>query len=244
MHLEAALRLKLAPTASPVAIVNAHGLVEDLSQGALSSSSRDAMRTGASLLEKVRTRGRSEDDAYAFDWRLLGCGEWVMREEQDGAGRRRYLVYRSASSARPSRALSSLESKAVELLVHGVSGKQAAAQLGVSEATISNRKESAAAKLGFRDATALLRFAVACTDLTLPVIDIDLTEAERWLLDALETTAAGYSELAALRGTSVHTVRNQLAALRRKLNVSSTSALALRTAPSRTHKHSGESPTS
>ncbi|MBX3185163.1 MAG: hypothetical protein KIT72_16715 [Polyangiaceae bacterium] len=219
LHLATALRLRRRPEAV-IAVLSPGGKLLHLEAG---SPSPEALVGQIKTIERARLRrGRAEPDAIAT-WRALVNGQ-VTLVERESSGQRYYLVLENAASARAQRRLSEQEANIVSLAAHGATGKHIAYRLGLSPSSVSGYLASAAAKLGFSTATALLRLASRLVIDKEPVDTQGLTPSEREVLDMLRAGLANKA-IAARRRRSERTIANQVAAILRKTGSQSRRAL-------------------
>ena len=140
-------------------------------------------------------------------------------------GRTGYQVQEWASSWRSRRALNPIELQSVVLGARGMSGKEVAYNLGVSTGRVCRAVADAAAKVGAKAASELVRIAARLgIDDPPEVCDAVLTITER---EVLELVRLGMSNeaIAEARGRSPRTIANQVASLLRKTGRGSRRAL-------------------
>jgi DNA-binding NarL/FixJ family response regulator len=225
LHLESSLRLRVHPS-SVVAVLDPDGRV--LHAEGTARHDRDArehLTRHVTRVERGRTRRWRRDVESVNAWSALISGTWGLVEQTERGGSRHYSVL-EITRARHLRALTEVETHAVELSARGLTGKTVAYALGVSPSTVSKLLSSAALKLGTRSRTELVRLIARLLD-TGPTqgVDAPLTSAER---DVLALVRLGWTNTAISkeRGRSERTVANQVASLLRKLQVPSRRALA------------------
>jgi DNA-binding NarL/FixJ family response regulator len=115
----------------------------------------------------------------------------------------------------------------VRAAARGFPGKHIAYSLGISSAAVSDNLRSAALKLGLPTRHDLVRVTASMLGQRPSTLAAEqLTPAER---DVLELLRRGLTnqQIAALRGRSINTVKNQVAALMRKTGGESRRALGL-----------------
>lgn len=223
LHLDASVRLRSRPE-TLVAVFGADGAPEYL------RADFDNSGTKAPLAFASR-RGTSELRL----WRALVAGELTVVERQVG-GRRLAHFYENPPHRQPFLALTNGEQDVLSMVCHGYSGKAVAYGLGISEATVSTRLESATSKLGLASRLDLVRIAAMLTrDPRARFAETTLTTAER---DVLGLVSRGLSnaQIAKERRRSIRTIANQVASLLTKTGVPNRKALAakgIRGEPSR-----------
>jgi DNA-binding NarL/FixJ family response regulator len=213
LHLESALRLRLNETLSAKAILRPDGRVEHLDVEAETPIDTDALSGRVGRIERIRSaRERERQTANLALWQALVDGRFSLVEVRDKDGKRHYHAFENAPSVRRFLALSTLESQVVEQAAHGRTGKEIAYGLGIHRPDVSRAIASAVTKLGFRSRTDLVRASRALRQLPLRDPPDTLTCAER---EVLELVQLGHSNaaIARLRGRSVSTIANQVAAI-------------------------------
>jgi DNA-binding CsgD family transcriptional regulator len=211
--------MRLLGSAHAVAVISPTGKILHFANSEVVSQ-QEALERRVQTIDHGRTRRARHDGCSLRAWAALVDGRWSLVEEVESDGRRHYLAFENTPDARPYRALTARETVVVDQAVQGLSGKYIAYSTGLSPSRISEYLASAALKLGFRDRTELVRIAAALRSHgKLDLLGTPLTDAERevWRLvnDGLSNAAIG-----AKRGTSVKTVKNQLASLFRKTGAS------------------------
>lgn len=120
----------------------------------------------------------------------------------------------------------------MSLVSKGLASKAVAYALGISEAAVSRRLATAAAKLGFVSRGELVRIAAILTmDPRAHMGAADLTPAEQEILRMLELGLSN-ADVARARARSVRTIANQVASLLRKTGAPSRRALIAKVAGS------------
>ncbi|HEY6881498.1 MAG TPA: helix-turn-helix transcriptional regulator, partial [Polyangiales bacterium] len=223
---EASLRLRLF-SSDAVAVIGPDGKLVHAEGDSASRSSRKSLAAQATRIERARSgRERADPQRALALWRALVDGRWSLVERYESDGRRQYFVFENAPHLRSQRALSDLQSRVVELSLRGLTGKEVAYELGVSQASVSYTLEVAATRLGFGSRTDLLRTGAGLLDTRAEPLATSFTEAEQ---EVLSLVRQGWTnrQIAHARSTSPNTVANQLAALRRKTGASSRRGLAI-----------------
>jgi DNA-binding CsgD family transcriptional regulator len=227
LHLESACRVRRRPE-SVLAILKPDGTIVHCEHDELATSEvADRVRR----IDKSRAR-RFRRGPEALDiWTALIEGQVSVVERFDG-GRRYYLLVDNAPSTRSHRTLSKRELEVVRLSARGLSTKLMAYGLGLSPPTISNALATAAAKLGLKSRSDLVRVASLLIDSPRrQVAAATLTATER---EVFELVRMGLSnaDIAASRARSVHTVANQVSSLLRKTTSSTRRGLIASTTDS------------
>jgi DNA-binding NarL/FixJ family response regulator len=135
-----------------------------------------------------------------------------------------------AGVPRPLDALSSRETRVLELVARGASGKEVAFTLGVAESTVSASLRDVAIRVGVTSSTTLAVIAASLIAERPRVSPATFTEAERAVL-ALLREGRSNADIAARRGTTERTIANQVASMLRKSRAPSRRALAALTTP-------------
>jgi len=172
-------------------------------------------------LKEARRRG---SDSLAL-WRGLIGGELSVAERGEGTRTKTYF-FENPEHRQPMRSLTAGEQDVVSMVCQGHSAKAIAYGLGVSEAAVSMRLESAAGKVGLASRIELVRLAAMLTrDPRARFTETTLTTTER---DVLGLLAQGLSngEIARARGRSVRTIANQVSALLTKTKSADRKVLA------------------
>lgn len=131
---------------------------------------------------------------------------------------------------RPLAALSSRESRVLELVARGASGKEVAFTLGVAESTVSASLRDVAMRVGATSSTTLAVIAASHIAERPRVSPAAFTEAERAVLTLLREGLSN-ADIARRRGTTERTIANQVASMLRKSRAPSRRALAALTTP-------------
>lgn len=229
-HLAAALRLRRSlrggPTNAPVRL-DTEGQIRE---GNVEPSLRERLRSAVLLRDRAHTRAsRTDPDAMAA-WTALVEGRWSLVDAFERGGKRYVVALPNLPHVSDPRRLSPLERAVFSSLSRGLANKAIAYELGLAEGTVSGMVKGIRRKL--REVTTLSHRG--SRSISLPELSVaalvfdepsrnavaDLTPAER---AAIHGALAGRSnaDIAASRGTSVHTVANQLASAYRKLQVGS-----------------------
>jgi DNA-binding NarL/FixJ family response regulator len=205
---------------------------------------RALLRRAIEDRERLRARDR---EAL---WPALIAGRWTLIDRFESSGQRLVVACRNDPLAAPSQALRAAEAAVLHRALAGDAGKVLAADLRVSEATISRMIASSLRRLGLRSLSeaAALRsrdvsiFGVGQGTTTIDVGVVDrrpadvpvslgssarLTAGER---DVLACVLEGHSHraIAARRQSSPRTIANQVASIFKKLGVRSRRELVAR----------------
>ena len=226
LHLEAAVRLRHRPDAV-VGYVTPSGRVE-LSSAAARTVDPGALSASTRRVDRARTRRHRDDGEGALAvWPALVGGRLSLAERFDADGRRLYDLYENAPRHASLRALTARESAAVHEAARGLSNKEIAYALGLSQSAVSSALSGAAQKLGLPHTRVLVRLASrlrgAGGDVTALAA---LSAAERAVVDL---AARGWSnaQIAHAREVSERTVANQVAAALRKTGAGSRRGLTM-----------------
>lgn len=228
LHLEAAMVVR-RQTNGPVAVIHTDGRV-------LHAQPAMNVRPVRFLGRKVRELERSlrwtsdAQDLFAA-WRGLIEGRYVAVEYLDTDGLRVYFVYENAPHAALHRQLDRDERNIVELLSDHSALKDLAASLTMEDSEASVHRTRARQKMGFQSIAHLARFA--CTANGTASTHVPWQKLSLVLREVLSLAISGYriDEIAALRKSKPNTVRNQLAALRRELEIHGRTGFASLAAP-------------
>ena len=208
--------------------VNAQGMAE-------SRSAREALRAAALALDSTRREESGEDGRAA-----LLSGRWSLVDRFDSDGRRFIVAYRNPKGVLDPRRLSEREREVAARLAQGWNQASLAAELGVRASTVASIAASVVQKLGLSSTRELPLFWRDAGGHVFPLGSSDLlafesaapracgarlTAAERAVLSGV---IQGHSNqtIAKLRGTSLRTVANQVAALLTKLRAGSRAELS------------------
>lgn len=225
LHVEAGLRLRLNPNVA-IAWLDANGRVVHAEGAARQHRAiRDEISAHVRVVERSRARRRRQSAEAVNAWQALISGNWALVERGQNGRSRVYAVIET-TRARHLRALSALETHAVELSARGLTGKTVAYALGVSAATVSKLLARAALKLGISSRTGLVRLTATLLGIgPQPEVSAQLSPSEQ---DVLALLRLGWTNaaIARERNRSERTVANQVASLLQKLRVPSRRALA------------------
>lgn len=237
-HVAAALRLRRA-LATPGAIFDAAGKVHHAHEDA----PIDRLRRAAAAIDRARTRRvRRDPDAALSLWNAVVAGRWTLIDRFDRDGRRFWIAHENTEL--DPRGLSRRERAVAAHLARGLSNKQIAGALGISEGTVAAHaagirrkvgdvpRAELARRVGAPPRARVNRWLVEGERLAVvskendPIPDA-LTPAEREVA-RLVADGASNAEVADRRRTSIHTVVNQLQRVYEKLGVRSRVELARR----------------
>lgn len=243
-HFTAGLRLRRSltglslETASVEAIFSTDGRCVNAQGMAEPANAREGLRRAVIDMEAARARPASETDSPRA---ALLDGRWSLVDRFDTDGRRFVVAYRNPPGVLDPRRLSRRERDVAARLAQGMSQGAVAAELGIQSSTVATVASTVIGKLGLHSTRALPLFwrdsggdpvalgrddLVAISSAAGPARPrSELTPAEREVLDGV---IHGHSnrQIANQRGTSIHTVANQIAALLKKLCAGSRSELS------------------
>lgn len=249
-HLAAALRLR-EQTGDPLigaeAIFVADRASVDppahLAGEAREASAREALRRAAAAVVRARGRLRRDDpDAALAGWPSLIDGRWTLLDCFDRDGKRFLVARRNEPRVAPELALTARERQVAAHAAIGHGVRLIAYELGLAPATVCEQLRAAMRKLGVstRAELAAAHHLSTSADATVARADglaffasqrrarpreATLSPGERAVV-ALVERGLSNAEIAASRGTSTHTVANQVARVFRKLGVGSRAELA------------------
>jgi DNA-binding NarL/FixJ family response regulator len=239
-HIAAGLRLRRSLAHAHVdAILDTRGHVEHLDPS-VSPSALDQLRMAAVVIDRARERRtRRDPDAALSLWRSLVAGRWSLVDHFDSDGRRYRIARRNAPGAADPRGLTAQEQEVARLVALGHSNKLIANELGVAEGTVAAHVAAIRRKLGAQSRTTLASLLTVPSDARVArvtvggeslavlserraanVLGVILTPAEHAVALAVANGASN-AEVARQRGTSIHTVVNQLQQIYQKLGVRS-----------------------
>jgi DNA-binding NarL/FixJ family response regulator len=216
----------------------AHASGEARETGAL-----EALRRAAAAIVRARGRLRRDDPEGALAmWPSLVDGRWTLLDCFDRDGKRFLVAQRNEPSVDPRLALTPRERQVAAHAAIGHGVRLIAYELGLAPATVCEQLRSAMQKLGVSTRAELaaayhlatLPEAALARDAELTVLSIPrrareaesrLSPGERAIVEMIERGRSN-ADIAAARGTSTHTVANQIARLFRKLGVGSRAELA------------------
>jgi DNA-binding NarL/FixJ family response regulator len=228
IHVETGLRLRLAGPANAVAVILPNGKLEYAGAGARERHAREQLIEQTRVVERARSRRHTGDPHEALvAWQALIAGRWSLAERTESDGKRVYLVFENPPHAVPYRELTDIERAVVDLSGKGLAGKHVAYALGIGESSVSRHLSSAATRMGFRNRTALVRFAGRVLKAGTATADLQssLTPAERGVLELICRGLSNHA-IATARSASERTVANQVASLLRKTRAPSRRALS------------------
>lgn len=218
------------------AIFSPEGSCRHAAGAAEEASAREVLRDAVRRLEAWRA------GHVAGSREALIAGRWSLVERFESDGKRFIVAYRNPDGVLDPRRLSQRERDVAVRIAQGMSQKAIAAELGIRAATVAGVARVVLRKFGLRSTRELPLFWRDADGMAVPLGSSDLlavTHGAAWggvgLLtpaehDVLELVVRGHDnrQIALLRGSSVRTVANQVAALLRKLEVDSRCGLAAR----------------
>lgn len=223
-HFESAFRLRLRPESAIAAVLAPDGKLRHLADPSLDRERRDWFGTRIAAIDASRGR---RDRADLDPWWGLFAGKYSVVPVEDRDGKRHYLLVDNPPTAEEHARFTLREIDVVRAAARGFAGKHIAYSLGISSAAVSDNLRSAALKVGLPNRHELVRVTASMLGQRPSAITPEqLTQAER---DVLELLRRGLTnqQIAELRGRSVNTVKNQVAALMRKTGGESRRALGL-----------------
>ncbi|WP_052494236.1 LuxR C-terminal-related transcriptional regulator [Nitrosospira sp. NpAV] len=253
-HVGAAIRLRSKAAALTVdspeveAIFDSGGSLHDARGPAKDNDARENLRETVRRIERSRTHaGRMEVDEALGNWEGLVSGRWSMIDRFDSDGRRFVVAVKNDPAHPDPRGLTIRERQVAEYVGLGHASKEIAYTLGLSDSAITNCTARAQDKLGMASRTELVAFfapsglrrKLAETSVVgerlltgnYPLVNTrhiaNLSETEREVA-ALMIAGSTNADIAQRRGTSEHTVANQVQSIFRKLGVRSRGELVAR----------------
>jgi DNA-binding CsgD family transcriptional regulator len=224
-HLDSAFRLRVSPQAVVAGVLSPAGKLLDLEHSALAGSS-ELLATRVVSIERSRLRAKRHSPDALDDWRALIDGQYSIVPREDADGRRHYLLISNSPLAREHARLNAREVDVLTFAARGLTGKNTAYALGVSEPSVSGILARAATKLGLRSRAELIKVAAALFGVSSGSIATSkLSPAEREVLDLLRRGLSN-AQIAALRSRSGNTVANQIASILRKTEAPSRRTLS------------------
>jgi DNA-binding CsgD family transcriptional regulator len=163
-HLAAAARLRLSGLPKPAVVLDEKHRVVDANGNGASKSAREALRTAARAVDKVRGRKVKDAQEALAIWRVLTDGRWTIADDFDGHGRRTIVAYDNVplpSLAFPK--LSLRERQVICFVALGHTNKQIGYELGVSPSSVATHLSKAMRKLGVKSRAALVAKVVPKT---------------------------------------------------------------------------------
>lgn len=246
-HLSSAWRLRNAMTAErdgEVSFLPSGRLIDEGAE-AVAGPVRKLLRRAVVDRERLRVRNTEEF------WPALIAGRWTLVDRFESGGRRLVVACRNDPLAAPYHMLRGAEAAVLRRALAGVAGKVIAADMRMSDATISRLIARSLRRLGLRslaEAGALLALPVSSvgvghgpTTVDVGVVQLRspdappgrleasalLTAAERGVLSGV-LEGHSHRTIAARRHTSLRTIANQVASIFRKLGVHSRRELIAR----------------
>ncbi len=220
--------------------------MHDARDEATATPVREKLRETVRRIECARTAaGRSDPDAAMDTWEALVDGRWSLVDRFDTDGKRFIVAIKNDPAYPDPRGLTLRERQVAEFVGLGRATKEISYTLGVSDSAVTNCTASAQEKLGLSSRAELAFFfapsglrrklaevSVAGERLLVgaaPLVDegrvASLTTAEREIVVHLISGSTN-SDIAQRRGSSAHTVANQLQSIFRKLGARSRAELA------------------
>ncbi|SFE35103.1 helix-turn-helix transcriptional regulator [Nitrosomonas sp. Nm166] len=246
-HIGAAIRLRNMAARLSIdspeveAILDSGGTIQDARGPAKDHDVRDKLREVVRYIERSRTQvGRENVDEALNNWEGLVSGRWSMVDRFDSDGRRFIVAIKNDPAYPDPRGLTPRERQIAEYVGLGCASKEIAYTLGLSEAAITNCTARVQNKLGITSRPELVAFfapngfrrKLAETMLSgrqlligaYPLVNTrqlaGLSETERDIV-ALLIAGSTNADIAQRRGSSEHTVANQVQSIFRKLSVRS-----------------------
>ncbi|MCC6623577.1 MAG: helix-turn-helix transcriptional regulator [Deltaproteobacteria bacterium] len=226
-HLEGGVRLRMRPDLAVAAVLRSDGRLLDAS-GDDVARRRDDLAHQIRRVELARARTARRDPDALEHWRALVDGTYTIVPRAAGpwSTRREYLFVRNGSLARRDAQLGMREAEVVRQVARGLSQKEVAYALGISEGSVSAALERVRVRLGLGSRVELVRVARGALGLVAARVATDtLTQAERAVLTLLREGLTN-ADIARLRSTSPNTIANQVASILRKTGASGRRALA------------------
>ena len=252
-HLSSAWRLRNAMAAQRDAMTTQRagevsflpsGKLIDAGEQAVAGDIRELLRSA--VVDRERLRARKTEEF----WPALIAGRWTLVDRFESGGQRLVIACRNDLVAAPHKMLRGAEATVLRRALAGEAGKVIAADLCVSDATVSRLIARSLRRLGLRslvEAAALLPLPVTVVGVGHDTTSIDVgvvrqhspdqeasVEASAQLSPAERAVLAGVLEgsshrtIAARRHSSPRTIANQVAAIFRKLGVHSRRELITR----------------
>lgn len=253
-HLGAGLRLRhVARTlsfdaASVEAILDSGGKLHNATEMTAAPWARERLRNAVRCIERARTiAGRNDPDTALDAWEGLVAGRWSMIDRFDTDGKRFIVAVKNDPAYPDPRGLTPRERQVAEFVGLGRTTKDIRYTLGISDAAVANCTARAQLKLGLSSRVELATFFShgglrrKLAEVTVggerllvgasPFIDdrsvAPLSNAERDVLGHLIKGSTN-ADIALRRGSSEHTVANQVQSIFRKLGARSRGELAAR----------------
>ncbi len=223
------------------ALLDPSGRMHDAKGDAKEASARETLRNAVRAMERARGPLRTRDSEQALElWRGLAGGRWSLVDRWESDGKRFIAAVENRPENLDPRALSPREGAVARLAAEGAAPKDIAYALGISPSNARVLLASTLKKLGLRSRADLFRWnpssghihkVVSSPNVEALIIPertseafakpfAGLTAAER---EVAELAASGMNnrDIARARKTSLRTIANQMAAILRKLGVSS-----------------------
>ena len=167
-HVAAGFRLRralgedAATTEGAEAILHPDGRCEHAEGVARDRRAREALREAAKRVDAARGRMRRDDPDLAIEvWRGLVRGRWSLVDHFESDGRRYILARPNPAAAPDPRALSRQERRIASYVSLGMSNKEIAYSMGLTESTVASHVASAARKLGVQSRVRLAHLVQA-----------------------------------------------------------------------------------
>jgi DNA-binding NarL/FixJ family response regulator len=214
-HLETGLRLRCDPSLVPIAVLTDRGKLLHVEADSGLRAFTPQLKAHIAWLEAVRV-GREPVEVDYDVWENVCAGRWLLTQCSEANGRNQYVVFESQTKGIDWQRISGSDRKIITYSVNGLSGKEVAAKMKISEAQVSTRLAATARALGLRSRSELLRLVAILRPSRRRSSRYEkLTLAEQEILAMIERGQRN-EQIATQRGRSVKTVANQVAAILRK----------------------------
>jgi DNA-binding CsgD family transcriptional regulator len=142
------------------AVLDSDGRVVHAEGAAASQKARERIRSAAAAIDSLRTKERRQRGAEAIEsWHPLTGARWTLLESFEENGRRYMVARENQSNLEPFAMLTDRERQVVVHAGLGMSTRQIAYSLGISEATVRVLMSRAATRLGVRTRRELMEHA-------------------------------------------------------------------------------------
>ncbi|MFT3926878.1 MAG: LuxR C-terminal-related transcriptional regulator [Myxococcales bacterium] len=223
IHIEAALRLRSAPSECAVARIFVDGRVESLEGSALWLPKPANLVRRMRAIERARMELRRLSGLQAWPVLVDGCWSLVERTHLD---ERAYLALLNPPAKSAAVTLNDREAGIVAFASQGLSNRHVAYALGLTGSQVSHSLSLVARRMKFRSRAELARHVASQAKSRQSGHRQPLTDAESSVLELVQLGLSNEA-IAKARKSSPRTVANQVASLLRKLGASNRRALVV-----------------
>ncbi len=157
-HLAAGARIGRALHRRGEAIISPSGTIEHAEGPAATATARDALRSAAIAIDRLRARPqRLSADEATQTWQAMIAGRWSLVDSFEQGGRRYYVAHPNQPRPATRGALTAREAQVVGAVAMGHSNQAIAYELGLSPSSVATHLRRARTKLGVSSRVELIR---------------------------------------------------------------------------------------